>query len=171
MVAHARWPQRSLPGARVALQHSTAPPATAVDGPGDRSRLLHTPDACRTAITPRASPDGGAPELVQGKLGSGLASTLGAVVDVAPRAQQPGALWVEKYHEGLRQGVQLEPVVGPPGRRRLSGVKIEALQDAAEPHALGVEEPRAVARFEHERCVCGGSGHGVILPRADEDSL
>src|SRR3984885_9580074 len=97
-----------------------------------------------------------AAKLVQRELGSLVPATLRAVLDVSPRTEQSRPLGVQEDAEGLRDGVDLEPVVGPPGRRRSVRVQRKTLQDAPEAHPIGVEDPRAVAGLQNEERLFGG---------------
>lgn len=112
---------------------------------------------------------GSSAKLVERELGGRLTPALRAVLDVTPGTQEPAPLGVQHDDEGLRILVQLEAEVGPPGGGRIPGVEIQSLQDAAKPHAPGVEEPGAVAGLEDERHV-RGLFHAPILPQGNDKS-
>ncbi len=74
-----------------------------------------------------------------------LRAALRALLGVAPRSQQPGALGVEHDHEGLRAGVEVEPEVRAPLRRgRVGGPR-------PRPSGSG---GTASARCRRARCCC-----------------
>ena len=136
------------------------------DGPpvGDARRAPLTVDRSGGPSRPPAVRPGRAPQLVQRELGGLVAAALGTVLDVAPGAQQPGALGIEQDDERLRDGVDLEPVIGAPRGGGVMRIERQALQHPAEAELLGVEDPRAVAGLEDvERVFCGGD-HETSMP-------
>src|SRR5204863_9095950 len=82
---------------------------------------------------------------------------------VAPRAQQPRAVLVQRDRERAGLVVDVEREVRLPVAVERRRVRVTALRDAPEAHPLGVEEPDAVGRFDsfHSRDRQWGQGKGT----------
>jgi hypothetical protein len=92
----------------------------------------------------------GRPEISQRQLRSGFTTTLSAMLDVTPTAQQAGALRVEQHHERLRQRIDLDAVARLPFRRCRCGMVTGSLHKTTESRVLHVDDPRTVARLDDD---------------------
>ena len=89
-----------------------------------------------SSLSPRtdSAPDGGA-EVAQREFGGGFPAALGAMFDVAPTAEQSGALGIEQDHKGLREGIDLDSVAWLPLGRGWAGTVIGTLHHTAKPRS------------------------------------
>jgi hypothetical protein len=118
---------------------------------------------------PRRSARRSRPQIVKRQLCGRIATTLRAVFDVPPRAQEPRSFGVEQHHKGLGIGVELKSKIRPPAGRGIFRVEVQPLEDPAKPHAMRVEDPRAVAGLEDERNIRSGF-HNRIMPEEHDES-
>src|SRR5579864_9119954 len=112
----------------------------------------------RAVAAQTPSSGGGGSDFVERQLSGCPPTALRTVIGVAPRSQQTAPLRVEHDHEGLRVGIDVETEVRPPFCGRRMAADIGAPEEAPEPHALGVEEPGAIARLDDDRF------HPTIMP-------
>ena len=78
-----------------------------------------------------------------------VATALGAVVRVAPRADQLRTFWIEQDREALGAFVELKSVEGAPLSRNGVAVDLYTLEYPTKAHGLCIEQPGCVARFKN----------------------